>query len=66
MNPAMLLAPLFILWLLAMLYIAPTYVRRPGQLIDRLHSHHNDEFERLRRPSLKTLRMTMRSAMAVV
>lgn len=66
MNLAMLLAPLLILWLLAMLYVGPSYFRRLEQLIDRLESHHDSEFERLGRPSLKMLKMTMGSAMAVV
>ena len=66
MDMAMLLAPLLILWLLAMLYVGPSYFRRLGQLIDRLEKHHNSEFERLGRPSLKMLRMTMGSTLAVV
>ncbi len=66
MNLSLLLAPLFLLWLLAMLYVGPSYFRRLGQFIDRLESHHNPEFERLGRPSLKMLKMTMGSAMAVV
>lgn len=46
------IAPLFILWLLAMLYVGPSYFRRLGQFIDRLESHHEELFERLGRPSL--------------
>ncbi len=46
------IAPIFVLWLLAMLYVGPSYFRRLGQFISRLESHHEGVFEELGRPSL--------------
>ena len=66
LHLTLILTPLFLLWLIAMLYVGPTYFRRLGQLIDRLKSHHSDEFERLGRPSLKMLEMTIGSGVAIV
>ena len=60
------IAPMFILWLLAMLYVGPSYFRRLGQLIARLESHHAAVFDRLGRPSLSMLKMTIGSSASTV
>jgi hypothetical protein len=57
---------IFILWLLAMLYVGPSYFRRLRQFIDRLKSHHESVFEQLGRPSLALLKMSMGSSLSTV
>lgn len=60
------IAPIFILWLLAMLYVGPSYFRRLGLFTDRLESHHKSVFERLGHPTLSLLKMNLGSSVSTV
>ena len=66
MTLPMSLAPLLVLWLLAMLYVGPSYFRCLRLLIAQLESHHRSEFERLGRPSLSISSMAVGSTTALV
>ena len=66
MNLAYFAALLLVFWLLAMLYVGPTYFRRLGALIERLENQHATEYERLGRPSLNPLQMNIGSTYALV
>ena len=58
---------LFLLgWLLAMLYIGPSYFRRLRELIDLLSKHHPSTFGRLGQPSLDLLKMQIGSSASLV
>ena len=46
-------APLMVVWLIAMMYVGPSYFRRLKELIERLIEHHPAEYERLGRPSIE-------------
>ena len=51
------LSTLFVLWLLVMLYVGPTYYRRLGALVNRLERDHCFEYQQLGRPSQKSSKM---------
>jgi hypothetical protein len=65
-NTAFIFALLLVFWLVAMLYVGPTYFRCLGQLMERLKSHHYSKFELLGEPSMSILEMKMSSTAAVV
>jgi hypothetical protein len=56
----------FVGWLLAMLYVLPTYFRRLRELVDLLSNRHPDTFERLGRPSLDLLKTQIGSTANLV
>ena len=66
MDWQLFIAPIFILWLLAMLYVGPSYFRRLGQFISRLESDHEEVFERLGRPGLSLTKLKMGNSWSTV
>ena len=56
----------FILWLIAMLYVGPSYFTRLRQFINRLESHHEAVFDRLGRPGLSLTALRTRNSWSTV
>lgn len=66
MDWRLFIAPIFILWLVAMLYVGPSYFRRLGQFIARLESHHERVYDRLGQPSLSLADIRISSTLPTV
>ena len=66
MDWRLLLPGPFLLWLLAMLYVGPSYFRRLRLFLDRLEGHHQPVFESIGRPGLSLLLRNPGSDMSAI
>ena len=53
-------------WLLSMLYVGPTYLRRLGSLMEHIKSQHQDLYQQLNRPSLSIRDSTIGGQISIV
>jgi hypothetical protein len=65
MQLEFIVAPLMVVWLLAMMYVGPSYFRRLRDLIERLAEQHAAEYERLGRPSIEIQPTRMASTASI-